>query len=241
MPLMYDSTNAADIPTSAPIVAGYIDGAYVWSPADWARFPTAQHVRIACFASTDGGQVLDVEEGCATPAEAPGWAAKRRLAGVDPTIYCSASWLAQVDAAFTSQGVPQPHYWVADWTGAQHLYPGSVATQFANPPASGGHYDLSITNGTWPGGATPTPAPAPTPQGLTFMPVNLPVLQPGIPPSSYTKNLQVLLNTHAGNLAVDGLYGPATTQAVKNFQTVCGLSVDGIVGPNTWAELLKVA
>ena len=239
MPLMYDSTNAADIPTTAPIVAGYIDGAYVWSPADWARFPNALHVRIACFASTDGGQVLDVEEGCATPAEAPGWAAKRRLAGVEPTIYCSASVVGAVQAAFTAQGVPQPLFWVADWTGSEHLHPGSVATQFANPPASGGHFDLSVTNGTWPGGSAP--APAPTPQGLDFMPVNLPVLQAGIPPSSYTKNLQVLLNTHAGGLSVDGIYGPATTQAVKNFQTVMGLSVDGIVGPNTWAALLKVA
>jgi peptidoglycan hydrolase-like protein with peptidoglycan-binding domain len=37
----------------------------------------------------------------------------------------------------------------------------------------------------------------------------------------------------------DGDYGPATAQAVKNLQTDKGLTVDGIVGANTWANLIK--
>lgn len=35
----------------------------------------------------------------------------------------------------------------------------------------------------------------------------------------------------------DGIFGPVTEQAVKNFQHDNGLAVDGIVGPNTWAAL----
>ena len=36
---------------------------------------------------------------------------------------------------------------------------------------------------------------------------------------------------------IDGLYGPRTQQAVVAFQASHGLSVDGIVGPHTWAVL----
>ena len=37
----------------------------------------------------------------------------------------------------------------------------------------------------------------------------------------------------------DGQYGPATLSAVKTFQQVNGLSVDGEVGPKTWAALFS--
>lgn len=38
---------------------------------------------------------------------------------------------------------------------------------------------------------------------------------------------------------VDGIFGPATDKAVKQFQKDAGLVVDGIVGPKTWAALLQ--
>lgn len=38
-------------------------------------------------------------------------------------------------------------------------------------------------------------------------------------------------------LAVDGIFGPVTNRAVKNFQSTNSLAVDGIVGIQTWSKL----
>lgn len=52
--------------------------------------------------------------------------------------------------------------------------------------------------------------------------------------------LQQKLAVHGGSvhLLVDGNFGPKTEAAVKAFQSVNGLTVDGIVGLRTWAALL---
>lgn len=39
------------------------------------------------------------------------------------------------------------------------------------------------------------------------------------------------------NLHQDGIFGPLTKEAVKEFQKSNGLTVDGIVGAKTWAKL----
>jgi hypothetical protein len=39
--------------------------------------------------------------------------------------------------------------------------------------------------------------------------------------------------------AVDGDYGPSTQTAVQSFQSAQGLTPDGVVGPATWAALLR--
>ena len=40
-------------------------------------------------------------------------------------------------------------------------------------------------------------------------------------------------------IAVDGIFGPVTDSAVRAFQTLVGLPVDGIVGPQTWNHLVN--
>ena len=39
------------------------------------------------------------------------------------------------------------------------------------------------------------------------------------------------------NLIADGIFGPITDEAVRDFQNSHGLAVDGIVGPKTWTAL----
>jgi peptidoglycan hydrolase-like protein with peptidoglycan-binding domain len=38
-------------------------------------------------------------------------------------------------------------------------------------------------------------------------------------------------------IIVDGIFGPATEKAVKEFQEGAGIAVDGVVGPVTWSDL----
>lgn len=51
--------------------------------------------------------------------------------------------------------------------------------------------------------------------------------------------LQKLLNQNGANLAVDGIFGSQTQQAVKDYQKANNLAVDGIVGNQTWGALTK--
>ena len=53
------------------------------------------------------------------------------------------------------------------------------------------------------------------------------------------RDLQIALNgtTEAG-LILDGKFGPATEEAVRTFQAMFNLSIDGIVGKKTGACLV---
>jgi peptidoglycan hydrolase-like protein with peptidoglycan-binding domain len=53
------------------------------------------------------------------------------------------------------------------------------------------------------------------------------------------KILQVGLTGKGYGLVGDGVFGPATYDAVRRFQSDNGLQVDGIVGPQTWEALLS--
>jgi peptidoglycan hydrolase-like protein with peptidoglycan-binding domain len=53
------------------------------------------------------------------------------------------------------------------------------------------------------------------------------------------KIAQALLNAKGYALTADGIFGPRTDAATRRFQTDNGLSVDGIIGPNTWSVLVS--
>lgn len=68
----------------------------------------------------------------------------------------------------------------------------------------------------------------------------LPILKRGQRRNEHCRIVQHLLELSGLAVNVDGHFGPETERAVKGFQSRNGLSDDGIVGPNTWAKLLKV-
>ena len=65
------------------------------------------------------------------------------------------------------------------------------------------------------------------------MSVTLPQ-SPTVGTSSYNAWVQTSLNKLQGSgLAVDGVIGPLTRQAIMTFQTTWGITVDGVIGPET--------
>jgi peptidoglycan hydrolase-like protein with peptidoglycan-binding domain len=80
------------------------------------------------------------------------------------------------------------------------------------------------------------------PQANAQVTLSLPVLRrgqhTGEPP---VFRLQFMLNFVKGvdDLEVDGIFGPRTEAAVRDFQRNENLSVDGIVGRQTWTALLQ--
>lgn len=142
---LYDSTNAHDIPAMAQAVAGYVNGAYAWDETDWQMWEHVPTLRIDVL-NEDVGNVLDVERGDATPADAPVWTNRARARGIElPVTYCNLATFPTVIGEFRRMGIPEAAYWIADWTGAVHnVTPPASAVQYAYPPESGGHFDLSV-------------------------------------------------------------------------------------------------
>lgn len=71
--------------------------------------------------------------------------------------------------------------------------------------------------------------------------VELPVLKKGAKRDE-VKSLQAILigfGYSCGSSGVDGSFGAATDKAVRAYQKAHGLTVDGSVGPKTWASLLN--
>ena len=64
--------------------------------------------------------------------------------------------------------------------------------------------------------------------------------------NEYVRALQTYLNVIAGTydeipeIAVDGIFGPATENAVRAFQRLVGLTPDGIVGLKTWEAIASL-
>lgn len=154
--VMYDAVNVDAIPNNATMVAGYLDGGYVTWPELVRRFPHARHVSITVTGDVVA-DVIDVESGDASPQKAVAWARMMRSHRRCPIVYTSSSNLGNVAEAFRAEREADPFYWVADWTGVPHLYPGSVATQYASPsvPPAGRTilYDLSLVSPNWPDAA----------------------------------------------------------------------------------------
>lgn len=60
----------------------------------------------------------------------------------------------------------------------------------------------------------------------------------------YVKVMQQALNYHniaGGQLVPDGIFGPASGNALVEFQALNGLKKDMICGPLTWAKLMRVS
>src|SRR5437879_3513088 len=95
---MFDAVDPQAVPTSGwDLLAGYTNGAYRSFEPLRKRFPHATIVSIDVLNHPGAGQVLDIEKGDATPADAPEWFDRSVALGiVRPTLYYSSSLDADV-------------------------------------------------------------------------------------------------------------------------------------------------
>lgn len=78
---------------------------------------------------------------------------------------------------------------------------------------------------------TPTPPPAP---------VSEPTIQEGSTGPAVVKAQQLISAKFNHPLTADGSFGPLTKAAVEDIQKFFDVTVDGIVGPQTWSILINL-
>lgn len=149
---MFDSVNPAAIPSTAYRVALYGTGDFAVAENSplWGRWHRTYAIDVNGTAP-EFCSVADVENFDLSPADVPGWCARRLAAhpgGVLCRIYMNRSTWPAVKAEVA--GMPADHrsqvrYWVADWTGVYHDIAGAAAVQYA--PV--GPYDLSSVTESW--------------------------------------------------------------------------------------------
>lgn len=155
MSIMRDSTNPSLIPVQTPIVAGYVDGDFAWSAADWARFPDAKKRRIVAVNPQSEGDTFDVERFDLTIASL----VLAMHNNIDRTAedlwpYCDRSNQHTVEDVVWNEfgNNPRIKMWIATLDGTQvvqqYRYP-IVAVQYIDT----GAYDESVVNDALYGGA----------------------------------------------------------------------------------------
>jgi GH25 family lysozyme M1 (1,4-beta-N-acetylmuramidase) len=215
----------------------------------------------------DLGLALDLEDIGTLPPHDVGTWAEAFLNAVGATVnpsplYCDQSLFTQMVGA--PWGHP---LWIADPSGTFQGTPWMRQGQPQEITGITGNVDTDVlTNirGTNPGpvgppalppgGTTPapgpvTPPPAPAPAGGPpehqedeVQVPTLSITDPGpevvsTPVKAVQAILQGVADISPGSSGFDGKFGPETDQAVRRFQALQALTVDGVVGPATWAKL----
>lgn len=223
-------------------VAFYIGGdtPNVWTRAEVES--TGERFRLPIFVRSDPAQANPSKDASSAEAQLNVLGApKGILVALDSETSVDANYVAQfyynmrnagfpvIDYGSVSSvfgnNIPDGYYWGAHWTNRPHLDPGTDMTQWE----ALGAYDESLAIPTlpfWDTHATP----------LHLMPV-LPLLREG-DTGHYVKAAQALLVANDRTLAIDGIFGPITHNAVVLFQGANRIPITGEVNVPTWQNLL---
>jgi N-acetylmuramoyl-L-alanine amidase/Putative peptidoglycan binding domain len=92
---------------------------------------------------------------------------------------------------------------------------------------------MNIAQGQPPGPPGPTPPPSPAPPSGSAPPFPGTMLR-DFTTGHGTLEWQAQMKARGWSIIVDNHYGPGSADICRRFQTEKGLSVDGVVGPQTW-------
>lgn len=235
------------------------------TPAQLADRPGIVRICQDAGATDETADVLDIETGAATVADAAGWikrarasyAAGKRPGQREPALYRSGGALRDLfDVLDAARVTGRVWIWVAHWGVTPSEAAAQVAESTGDRPLCGFQYhnhpdfDEDIWLSAWLGNVSAKPAPKPAPSAPTVteqIMQQLPELKPG-DTGAAVRTLQGLLvarhyrlgTTGAAGDGVDGNYGPLTETAVREAQDKAGIHSDGITGPATWPVLAGV-
>lgn len=173
--------NAGAIPAGLQ-AAGYTTGPGIaWTAKQWAARPGAVRIDQDPSARDPTADVLDVENGAASPAECAGWyraaladfKTGKRPGQREPAFYVNLSNVGQVAGDLLAAGITGAGLWIAEWSFSQAVAQALLtwATSTGGPwpvmgiqysdQGGGGAYDLNVFSGAWLGRVSgPVPAKA---------------------------------------------------------------------------------
>jgi peptidoglycan hydrolase-like protein with peptidoglycan-binding domain len=250
---MFDSVDVSTLPAGKDFAyAGYVDGHFATYPKLKVKFPHSNLLSIAVFAHDDA-DCLDVEQGDATPAQAPAWV--KRQKAPRPCLYASVSVMDSLISTLDRAGIARGsvRLWSAHYGNGEHICGPKTCnltktlmdgTQWTDH-ARGISLDQSLLHDDFFGGGGTADSTGGTVIPVTYQPVTrqLPVLQQGVSdtnlPHWYVRRVQaILVHIYGYQCAIDGEYGPNTAAAVKLFQRQYNLTEDGICGEKTWEKII---
>ena len=158
------TVNVSKLPPGLGIVAAYATGPGIaWTAEQLAAYPGCLIIDQDPAASDPMADVLDVENGAATPADAPAWAAAAwadyraaaRPGQRPPAIYASQANLTEVCNALAAAGNTGTGLWIANWTEGRAAAVAQVQAPSGPYPVIGvqwadaGDYDLDVFSAQW--------------------------------------------------------------------------------------------
>jgi hypothetical protein len=145
---------ATGIPKTAKYIFYYVDSPhYTWPFALRTKFDAELMISIST-SGRDAAWVGDCETGDMTPVSVRDWVARCRSGGINAGVYCNMSTWPSVIDSFEAAHMAQPWYWIAHYDGDPDTMPRfqsitAIAKQYADPPKSGGTYDISSITDTF--------------------------------------------------------------------------------------------
>lgn len=127
--VMYDSVTIPNIPNVAVAVAGYVGGLFHTIPGLRREFGGKARIVTIAVNSSQDADILDIEPGDATIADAPGWYQRQRAKRPKANLgfYISASDADALVHTLDAHGINRREFrlWTAHWTNKHICGPAS--------------------------------------------------------------------------------------------------------------------